>query len=166
MFSRGTTLRDALSARGRAREEARMARETDIAAAVGRRYWREAEARVVVEAGGPLASRSGWVRAVPRAGRPADRLVDEAGRGGPAGASALPSRAPGELGRRERGRDRNPPRRGPSGAGLPGVPGRGSAAGPGGARRRIRSPMLTLPASVRIHVGRRGGRSAAGFRWV
>ena len=26
-----------------------MARETDLAAVVGRRYWREAEARVVVE---------------------------------------------------------------------------------------------------------------------
>lgn len=43
-------MRDALSVRGRAGEEARMASEVDIAAVVGRRYWREAEARVVVEA--------------------------------------------------------------------------------------------------------------------
>ena len=43
-------MRDVLSARGRAREQVRMARETGIAAVVGRRYWRKAEARVVVEA--------------------------------------------------------------------------------------------------------------------
>ena len=60
-----------------------MARETEIAAVVGRRYWREAEARVVVEA---------W-RA---SGESLAGFARRHGLGAPRIAWSLPSGAPGD----------------------------------------------------------------------